>query len=443
MTKTKLSGFAAAFAGIVAAIITARGGAPKPAVHVPPAPQVYALGVHLFDGDPAQDEKIPGAVLTLQERTERTDGAGNAAFVNLTAGTYEVCATAEGFVRGCATAPVPGPDVDLVLARDVPPTVPLTTDGRIFLQGGQPWRWKGVSAFQLLDRWAHGEDIEPFLRAYKGFNVLRVWLYTPRKEWGDSAWDAPGAPTVRAFLDRVALDGWYVELTLLTDDDPVRLPSARALVADLAQAPRPSNLLLEIGNEPRTHKAIDTRAMKGALDASGFLYASGDYEESARAFGSYLVTHTGRDSEWPRRAHDLLEFYTGGGPNDPGDPAHRVPIVADEPAKLQDVGGDRVNDWRAYFGTVALLGAGGTFHAETGKFARLPTPDESALAAAALDGLNAFPADAPRGGYARLVESSLRTYVVGPFMVRVRPQTATAPEAGWNPIGDGGVLWRR
>jgi hypothetical protein len=292
-----------------------------------------------------------------------------------------------------------------VLARDVPPTVPLTTDGRIFLQAGQPWRWKGVSAFQLLDRWAHGEDIEPFLRAYKGFNVLRVWLYTPRKEWGDSAWDAPGAPTVRAFLDRVALDGWYVELTLLTDDDPARLPSARALVADLAQAPRPSNLLLEIGNEPRTHKAIDTRAMKAALDASGFLYASGDYEESARAFGSYLVTHTGRDSEWPRRAHDLLEFYTGGGPNDPSDPAHRVPIVADEPAKLQDVGGDRVNDWRAYFGTVALLGAGGTFHAETGKFARLPTPEESALAAAALEGLNAFPADAPRGGYARLVES--------------------------------------
>jgi hypothetical protein len=115
--------------------------------HVPPAPQVYALGVHLFDGDPAKDEKIPGATLTLQERTERTDGAGNAAFVNLTAGTYEVCATAEGFVRGCATAPLPGPDVNLELARDVPPTVPLTTSGRIFLQAGQPWRWKGVSAF--------------------------------------------------------------------------------------------------------------------------------------------------------------------------------------------------------------------------------------------------------------------------------------------------------
>jgi hypothetical protein len=104
----RLTGFAAAFAAIAAAIIASRGGATKPAVHVPPAPQTYALGVHLFDGDPAQDEKIPGAVLTLQERTERTDGAGNAAFVNLTAGSYEVCGAADGFVRSCATAPVPG-----------------------------------------------------------------------------------------------------------------------------------------------------------------------------------------------------------------------------------------------------------------------------------------------------------------------------------------------
>jgi hypothetical protein len=148
--------------------------------------------------------------------------------------------------------------------------------------------------------------------------------------------------------------------------------------------------------------------------------------------------------EWPRRAHDLMEFYGGGGPNAPTDPPHRFPIVADEPAKLQDVGGNRVQDWRAYFAACALLGGGATFHSESGKFARLPTDDERPLIAAALEGLTAFPADAPLGSYRRPVEHSLRTYVVGEqWMVRIRPETPEAPEPGWSALDADGILWRR
>jgi hypothetical protein len=53
-------------------------------------------------------------------------------------------------------------------------TIPrLTADGRIFRADGEPWRYKGVSAFQLLDRFAKGEDIQPFLDAYQGLQRAR------------------------------------------------------------------------------------------------------------------------------------------------------------------------------------------------------------------------------------------------------------------------------
>ena len=302
---------------------------------------------------------------------------------------------------------------------------PLHVDGKILRTAdGAPWRWRGVSAFQLLDRFARGEDLEPFLRAYQGFNLLRVWPYVPVKDWGAAAWDTPDVATINAFVAAMGDQGWYVEITLLTDDDPARLAWAQALVPQLAPAP---NLLLECANEPTTHKVIDTPALRPVLAASPFLHSSGDYEDSSRFYGDYLTAHTARDAEWPRRAHDALEYYNGGGPNAPSDPAHRCPVVLDEPAKLEDVSGDRVADWLAYFAAASLLGAGATFHSQTGKVAQPPTDAEAALAAAALQGLLAFPADAPLGAYQHdtadeAASGSLRTYRVGPYGVRIRPR---------------------
>ena len=319
----------------------------------------------------------------------------------------------------------------------------LTTDGPIFRSAGQPWRWSGVSAFQLCDRFAKGEDIDPFLEAYRGFNTLRVWGYVPAADWGASAWDVPPSSTILNFLDFVHRSGWLVEWTLLTDDDPARIGPARALV-DAFGAARPPNLVVEIANEPDTHKHVDTSALRDACQRSDLLFSSGNYEDSQKFFGTYLTDHTSRDNEWPRRAHDLFEFHNGGGPNAPSDPAHNVPCVADEPAKLEDVGFS-VTDWRAYFGACSLLGAGATFHSETGKFARVPTDQERQLAAAALEGLTAFPADAPKAPYRRIDEQgrTLRTYAVGNSMVRIRPTTHDAPEPGWVPIDGDGILWRR
>lgn len=319
---------------------------------------------------------------------------------------------------------------------------PLTSDRQIFRAAGEPVRYRGVSAFKLLDRYARGEDISDFLTAYKGFNVLRVWPYVT---WPGTGWEPQSAEVTRAFLARVGREGWYVEITLLTDDDPNRLAWAKDFVRQLVADPRPPNLLLEAGNEPTTHKHIDTPALRSVLESSGVPYTSGDYEDSTRMYGSYGVFHSARDDEWPRRAHDAVEYYHGGGPNAPTDPAHRMPMVADEPAKMQDVGGDRVKDWLAYFAACSLMAGGATFHSETGKYGLPPTADEAPLAAAALQGLMAFPADAPLSAYRRIDENgrSLRTYAIGPGMVRVRPVGADAPEPGWRALDSFGILFTR
>lgn len=308
------------------------------------------------------------------------------------------------------------------------------------LAAGGPWRYNGVSAFKLLHLFAAGQNIDPFLDAYDGFNILRVWPYV---EWGpDDSWDVEDVETTKRFIAYVGARGFYVEFTLLTDDAPARLAWAQEFIAKLAADPRPANLLLEGGNEPTTHKQIDTAALRPALDASRFAYASGDYEDSHRVFGPYGVTHTARTADWPRRAHDLMEFYGGGGPNAPTDPAHKIPWVGDEPAKLQDVAVVAA-DWRAYFGTCALLGAGATFHSETGKYANQPTDDERRMIAAAREGFDAFPPDAPLGPYTRIVEDGQpdygRTYVVGPYMSRCQ-QNGSTPPAGFIALDPDGVL---
>jgi hypothetical protein len=424
MNKKKLSGFFAGFAGLAAAIVAARQPHSAP---VEPSADTVAMW-----------NQTCHAVVQENAHREDTTDERNACLA-LARGGKDVVGL-RAWADGLPKAEPPAPE-----APEPPPVValqPLHADGRIFRTAdGQPFRWKGVSAFQLLDRYVRGEDLAPFLNAYRGYNVLRVWPYVPVSDWGAKAWGAPPAGVIRDFIAAMGSQGFYVELTLLTSDDAEHLAWAQAIVPQVTDGGCPAGLLLEAGNEPTTHKSINTAALRGVLAASGCLYASGDYEDSSRAFGSYLVAHTSRDAEWPRRAHDALEYFGGGGPNAPSDPAHRVPVVLDEPAKLQDVGGDRVKDWRAYFGAASLLGAGATFHSESGKWALPPTPEEMQLALAALDGLNAFPADAPNGPYSRPDDASLRTYIVGALMVRIRP-TGAAP-SGWKPIDGDGILWRR
>jgi hypothetical protein len=318
--------------------------------------------------------------------------------------------------------------------------------GKIFrTDTNEPWRYKGVSAFKLCRLFDDGQDIQPFLDAYAGYNTLRVWAYT---DWAGTGWEPSTATVTRAFFEYCRSRGFLVEYTLLTNDSLARSDWAKDFVAHLAENPQPP-IFIEGRNEPQTHsQQVSTARLRPALDASRFVYASGNYEISANAFGPYLVAHTDRDSEWPRRCHDLMEYFNGGGPHKPSDPSHKVPCIGDEPAKTQDVAAPqppltKADDWRAYFGGCSLLGGGATFHSETGKWGQVPTAEERVLAAAALEGLNAFPADAPLGAYSRPSDNSLRTYIVGNYMVRIRPTTPNPSFSGWVRTGTTPILWRR
>ncbi len=215
------------------------------------------------------------------------------------------------------------------------------------------------------------------------------------------------------------------------------------------------NLQLQIGNEPQIHKDIDTAALRGACDRAGFVYDSGDAGDGDRWFGHMIDAHTARDSEWPRRAHDLLEYWNGEGPEQHHEP-RLVPAIAGEPIR-PDQAGYVESDFYAYFATCAVLGAGANLHSQTGKFGQPPTADELRCVVAASRGLLVFPDDAPLGAYRRIPEKidpngpdddpnnywTLRTYVVGPFMVRIRPKRHEAYEPGWAMLDDFGICWRR
>ena len=340
----------------------------------------------------------------------------------------------------------------------VEPLTPLARDRRVFTKDGKPWTWKGLSAFPWCDRFARGDDMGPLLDPFQalGYNLLRVWDYVT---WEGTGWESQPPDVWIAFLKAMEQRGFYVELTLMTDDLPHRYAVAEQLVEALAAA-KPPNLVIEIGNEPNIHKNIDVERLRAVCEASGFLYASGLNDVPAEQwFGTYLTAHTPRDYEWPRKCHDLLEYYGGGGPSAPTDPPHPVPCVADEPLQPQRASGgsglayqngdlDKTGqDYRAYFAGCLIMGPGGTFHWEGGKFGLPPTPEEAHCAQESLFGLS-FPPGSSNNGYRRIDEQgkTSRTYIdgsPGKSMVRIRPETLTAPESGWTPLDDDGILWTR
>jgi hypothetical protein len=382
-------------------------------------------------------------------RTAKTGPTGEVLMEHLEESGFTICVKALGYKDGCGPVTLTrNKDITILLESAVPDLPLMRVDGTVFrLPDGTPWVWKGVTAFQIMDRWVHGEDVQPFLDAYKGFNTLVVFLYTEPRVWGAQAWDAPPPSRVVDFVRAMAGKGWRVELVLLTSSPvafPQRLQQARDTLAALTAA-HPTNLFIRLGNEPAEQNGagnptFDTHVLKDQADNSGFIYDSGFYEANGSTwFGDVIGPHTKRDSEWARRGHDCFDI-THGAVDAPALGKKVVPCVLGEPEKA---GNSTPTDYKAYCATGVQFGAGCTLHSETGKFAQLPTAAEAAVAKAALEGLNAFPGDTNRGAYRRIDGDGLRTYVVGATMVRIRPNRPSNPEAGWIALDSDGVLWRR
>lgn len=324
----------------------------------------------------------------------------------------------------------------------------LTTDRQAFKLDGEYWQWLGCSAFPLCHVYEtqSAAAVDAFIDAYPGVRVLRVWDYVG-PGWGAQQWHSSPPEVWVAFVQHVNARGIFVECTLLTDDDPAHIEPARRLVT--AFMGRPLGLVLETANEPQTHKNIDTAALRSTVLASGFSCSSGDYENSSRWYGTYGTYHPARTNDFARRAHDAFEYYHGGGPNNPTDPACPGPWVNDEPGKLQDVPRDWAA-WRSHIAASLLFGSGFTLHSETGKFCQLPTADEQTLWQIAVEVLGQIAPDAALGAYRRIdaehepgQTEEGRTYVIGNYMVRCQQKQTGCPESGWTPLDDVDVLFKR
>lgn len=325
------------------------------------------------------------------------------------------------------------------------PLSPLHVDQWQFRDAtGAAVRIKGFSGFPLLTMIANGsvDVVDPILKFFTGHaaNTVRVWPYVT---WPGTGWESPTNDQILAGIQYLESHGLRSYLTLFTDSQPPtdssqqnRIQWAKDLIHFLQG--KTTALLVEIGNEPQINKTIDTHALKSTLDASGFLYTSGEYDDSAHWFGHFGDAHTPRDIQWCRKAHDLHEYYVGGGPSYPAEPATKTVWIAGEPMKPTEepnapqtdpdtgVVISKVEDNLAYAAACSLMGGGAIFHYEGGKFGRMPVGEEIDCAAAFFQGLSCFPDDMlSPSAYVRTDEhgETLRTYSKGPYTVRIRPKS--------------------
>lgn len=324
---------------------------------------------------------------------------------------------------------------------------------KLFYSNGVAVRWKGFTAFKLLNLFEKGIDIRPFLAHYKGYNLARIFPNTDPKDWGSDAWEFPSNQATLDFLHFMQDEGMMVEISLCTGQKPEHVSLIKSLVNYLKPF-KPSNLLLEAVNEPyvdyngELYGKTDPNEFKNVLTNSGFPYCSGVYANLHKFYGQYFNDHSARDAEWFRKGgHNLHEAYNGGGPNHPSEPALRMPGIQDEPIRPDQCGYDHLGAY-TYAATCSIMGAGATVHTQSGKLANTPTESERAWIAAFLSGLNVFPVDAIlSGGYRRIVEDgqsdAARTYVVGNYSVRVKQNGTSHPETGWQSLDNHGICWQR
>jgi len=271
----------------------------------------------------------------------------------------------------------------------------LDRDRRIFylVENGKPWRYKGRTAFKLMEMYRQGADIASWINLYTklGFNTFRVFRNKPASSgsgFSDPGWSTPSLLLADEFMNFMSSMGCRVELTLVTQiesslDD---LPSW----AEMLQSH--DNTFMEGVNEPDGRKNPAGDVWNKILSAL-MPKASGEYDPSKPLPGNYLTWHADRNSdprEFSRKAKGILEMYDGwDGYNSP-----KIPVVGDEPAKPSEYGYD-IPGTLAHFGIYGLFGAGGTFHDLDGQFIYPPKDNDYECAKAAAQGLNAFPEDAP------------------------------------------------
>ena len=250
---------------------------------------------------------------------------------------------------------------------------------------GEPFLWRGISAFRLTEMVAHGRRHEAaaFLdwAASRQLSVVRV-LTMARHLFQLAPQD--GVRALPELLEMAAARGLHVEVVALADTAALTTDIEAHVKAVGAIASRYPNALLEIANEPshatqaRTiHDPQELRRLASLVSAPIPVSHGSAEENEGFAAGEYATFHFPRShgsSGWGHvvglaRGAALVKAWN-------------KPVVSDEPigAAPAVIPGRRDSDpdrFRAAALLSRLAGIGATFHYEQGLHAKIPTGQEA------------------------------------------------------------------
>lgn len=279
-----------------------------------------------------------------------------------------------------------------------------------------PWKWAGSSEFKLYYLYLNAGGsagggaaaIAPILaqRAGLGFTNLRVFSML----WNIVHFDPAAFPAYLSdlpiFAAQCAAAGFQIELTILADCQLV--PNMATTAQQGAHVTRVTgalsgspNILLDLGNEWPGNgwtPGLLPRPL-GPVCSAGSNNGGGAPPRPAWDWCTY---HTPRDTEWPRKAKDLLELRDGFA----GWTPLLRPVVADEPIGAAEVAipgsrSDVPDDFFWFAATAMMMGAGATFHSDNGIQSVLFQPVQLACATAFMAGISTVPVAAQTWTYTR------------------------------------------
>jgi hypothetical protein len=268
-------------------------------------------------------------------------------------------------------------------ARPIPPAH-LQTQGAHFRLDGQPFDWRGISAFRLVEMEAHGRrsEVVRYLDWAAAHHVTVVRVFSMARHLFELS-PTDGLSALPSVLEQAQARRIHVEIVALVDTAaiPVGLDAHVRALGTIASAH--ANAIVEIANEPahptqreEVHDPRVLQRLRGLIPDSVPVALGSAEEDGAYAGGSFATMHfprAGGPSGWRHvltlaRGAELMRQWA-------------KPVVNDEPigAAEQMIPGRRDNvpaRFRAAGLLTRLAGMGGTFHYEGGLQARIPAGRE-------------------------------------------------------------------
>ena len=291
----------------------------------------------------------------------------------------------------------------------------LTIEGTRFFSSGDPFDWRGITAFRLAELVAHGRegDAVAYLdwAASNRLTVVRVLLMAQHLFQLSPDQGLQAAPRL---LELAAARGLHVELVALADTATLAVDLERHVGSVGAIARAHANAIVEVANEP-WHPTQDRRLHDPAyvqslakLVPEVVPVALGSAEaDPGYAGGDYATWHSPRGSGAEGWQH-VLQLAEGAALIE----RWQKPVVSDEPmgAAAAAIPGRR-DDSPARFAAAGALtrlaGLGATFHYEGGLQASIPQGRERESFDAWTAGLDLL-ATLPPGG----------TFLDGPMVLK-------------------------